>query len=179
MHQVGHAWETNRIDIWEEHRSTQVCSAGVHELWADRGPRAKSPRPIALGAGPEGDPYHLALLLAQVALVDAGWEAVNLGPNTPFSSLTNAMGALRPQLVWMSVSYIADTEKFVREYRAFHQDASRQGVAIALGGSALAEPLRSQLPYTTFGDGLTHLLEFARTLHPRPKRPRRGRPHQE
>lgn len=179
MQQVGHAWETKRIDIWEEHRGTNICATAVYELWADRAPRAKSQRPIALGAGPEGDPYHLALLLAQVALVDAGWDAVNLGPNTPFSSLTHAMRALRPQLIWMSVSYILDTEKFIREYRTFHQEASRQGVAVALGGSALAEPLRSQLPYTTFGDGLTHLLEFARTLHPRPKRPRRGRPRRE
>lgn len=179
MQQVGHAWETQRIDVWEEHRGTQVCATAVHELGADCAPRAKSQRPIALGAGPEGDPYHLALLLAQVALVDAGWEAVNLGPNTPFASLTQAMRALRPQLVWMSVSHVADAEKFVREYRAFHQEASRQGVAIALGGSALVESLRSQLPYTTFGDGLTHLLEFARTLHPRPKRPRRGRPRHE
>jgi hypothetical protein len=81
--------------------------------------------------------------------------------------------------VWISVSCLVDTEKFVREYRVLQQVASRQGVAIALGGRALVEPFRSQLVYTTFGDGLTHLLEFARTLHPRPKRPRRGRPRRE
>ena len=111
--------------------------------------------------------------------MDAGWQAVNLGPNTPFQSFTNALRELRPRLVWISVSYVPDAEKFIREYRAFHEEASRQGAAIALGGSALVESLRSQLVYTTFGDGLTHLLEFARTLHPRPKRPRRGRPRRE
>jgi methanogenic corrinoid protein MtbC1 len=179
MEQVGHEWESNRIDVWQEHRATQVCATAVYEMFAEFAPRAERQRPIALGGGPEGDPYHLASLLAQLALMDAGWEAVNLGPNTPFRSFTNALRELRPRLVWISASYVADNEKFVREYSAFQREASRQGAAIALGGSALAEPLRGQLVYTTFGDGLTHLLEFARTLHPQPKRPQRGRPRQE
>ena len=179
MQQVGHDWETDRIDVWKEHRGTQVCATAVYELFAEVAPRAESQRPVALGGGPEGDPYHLASLLAQLALVDAGWDAVNLGPNTPFQSFTKAVRELRPRLVWISVSYVVDAEKFVREYRAFQREASRQGATIALGGSALIEPLRSQLLYTTFGDGLTHLLEFARTLHPRPQRPRRGRPRRD
>ena len=179
MQQVGHDWETSRIDVWQEHRGTQICATAVYDLLAEVAPRVESQRPIALGGGPEGDPYHLASLLAQVALVDARWEAVNLGPNTPFQSFTNALRELRPRLVWISVSYVVDVDKFVREYRTFQQEASRRGVAIALGGCALVEPLRSQLVYTTFGDGLTHLLEFARTLHPRLNRPRRGRPRRE
>jgi methanogenic corrinoid protein MtbC1 len=179
MQRVGHDWETNRIDVWQEHRGTQICAAAVNDLLAEVAPRVESQQPIALGGGPEGDPYHLASLLAQAALVDAGWEAVNLGPNTPFQSFTKALHELRPRLVWISVSYVVDAEKFVREYRVFQGEASRQGVPIALGGRALVEPFRSRLVYTTFGDGLTHLLEFARTLHPRPKPPRRGRPRRE
>jgi excisionase family DNA binding protein len=179
MQQVGHDWESNRIDVWKEHRGTQMCAAAVYELFTEIAPRTESQRPIAVGGGPEGDPYHLASLLAQAALVDAGWEAVNLGPHTPFPSFTKALHELRPRLVWISVSYVANAEQFVREYRVFQQEASRQDVPIALGGRALVEPFRSRLVYTTFGDGLTHLLEFARTLHSRPKRPRRGRPRRE
>lgn len=178
MQQIGHDWEKQRIDVWQEHRSTQVCAAALYELLAEVAPRAERERPIALGCGPEGDFYSLALLLGQLALLDAGWQVVNLGPNTPFRSLTIALRELRPRLVWISGSYLADGEKFVREYQAFQREASRQGVAIALGGRAIAQPLRERLIYTTFGDGLTQLLEFARTLHPRPGRPRRGRPRQ-
>jgi excisionase family DNA binding protein len=176
MKQVGYDWEAGQIDVWQEHRGMQVCTAALHEMFAEAARRADRQRPVALGAGPEGDPYQLALLLGQLALIDAGWEAVNLGPNTPFASLAEAMRKLQPRLVWISASYLADDEKFVKEYRVFQREASRQGIPIALGGSALHEPLRSQLVYTTFGDGLTHLLEFALTLHPRPKLPRRGRP---
>ena len=157
MQQVGHDWETDRIDVWQEHRGTQICATAVYDLLAEVAPRVESQRPIALGGGPEGDPYHLASLLAQVALVDARWEAVNLGPNTPFQSFTNALRELRPRLVWISVSYVVDADKFVREYRPFQQEASRRGVAIALGGCALVEPLRSQL-------GLYHLRRWIDAL---------------
>lgn len=176
MRRIGHDWEARQIDVWQEHRGTQLCSAALHELLAEVLPRAEQQRPLALGAGPEGDPYHLALLLAQVALVDAGWQVVNLGPNTPFDTLANAVGALRPKLVWISASHLSDADRFLQQYKTFQRATSRHGAAIAVGGAALVEGVRSGMVYTMFGDGLTQLLQFARTLHPRPRRPRRGRP---
>ena len=131
---------------------------------------------MAIGGAPQGDPYMLATLLAQVVLLDAGWEAVNLGPNTPLASLTSAMRELRPRMVWLSVSYLEKSADFLRVYREFYNSAEQMGVAVAVDGQALVEPIRSAMPYTTYGDGLQHLAAFARTLHPRPKPPRRGRP---
>jgi MerR family transcriptional regulator, light-induced transcriptional regulator len=176
MAKVGHQWEAARIDVWQEHRGTQLCAAALYDLNEDLDARAERNRPVAVGGAPEGDPYHLATLLAQLVLLDAGWEAVNLGANTPLPSLAKAMSALRPRLVWLSVSYLEDAAEFIRTYRDLYRTAERQGVAIAVGGQALAEPLRTSIPYTTHGDGLSHLAAFARTLHPRPKPPRRGRP---
>jgi len=131
---------------------------------------------VAVGGAPQGDPYLLATLLAQLVLLDAGWEAINLGPNTPLSSLARAVSTLRPRLLWLSVSYLEDSAAFLVEYRNFYSIVERQRVAIAVGGRALAEAIRSAIPYTTYGDGLSHLAAFARTLHPRRKLPRRGRP---
>jgi excisionase family DNA binding protein len=176
MAKVGHQWEVARIDVWQEHRATQLCGAALNDLKDELDARAERNRPVAIGGAPEGDPYLLATLLAQLVLLDAGWEAVNLGPNTPLPSLAKAMRALRPRLLWLSVSYLEDAAGFIGTYRDLYRTAERQGVAIAVGGQALAESLRTSLPYTTHGDGLNHLAAFARTLHPRPKPPRRGRP---
>lgn len=173
---VGHDWETARIDVWHEHRGTQLCSAALYDLKNELEARAERNRPVAVGGAPEGDPYLLATLLAQLVLLDAGWAPVNLGPNTPLASLTKAIRELRPRLVWLSVSFLKDAAEFLRSYREFYQAAEQMGVAVALGGQALVEAMRSAMPYTTHGDGLTHLAAFARTLHPRPKRPSRGRP---
>jgi excisionase family DNA binding protein len=176
MARVGHDWETSRIDVWQEHRGTQLCAGALYQLRQDIQGRAERGRPIAIGGAPEGDPYLLASLLAELVLLDAGWEAINLGPNTPLPSLIRAIRELRPRLVWLSASHLDDTAKFLSAYRELYRAAEAHGAAIAVGGRALTKPIRSTVPYTTHGDGLAHLAAFARTLHPRPRPPRRGRP---
>ncbi len=179
MAAVGHAWERGRIDVWHEHRATQLCAAAIHELLPELEARAERGRPVAVGGAPEGDPYQLPSLLAQLVLLDAGWEPVNLGPNTPFGSFVLALEELRPRLVWVSASWLRDAASFTAEYQKFYRVAERAGVAVAVGGQALSEPLRSQMLYTTYGDGLSHLAALARTLHPRPGPPQRGRPRKQ
>ena len=176
MAEIGHQWERASLDVWHEHRATQLCSSAIYNLKSGLESRTERNRPIAIGAAPEGDPYSLPTLLVQLVLADSGWEAINLGPNTPLVSLTRAMQALQPRMVWLSVSHIHDAEGFLDEYSSFYRAAEQMEVAVAVGGQALSDPIRSLMNYTTYGDGVTHLAAFAKTLHPRPKRPRRGRP---
>jgi MerR family transcriptional regulator, light-induced transcriptional regulator len=176
MRRLGHEWAEGRVDVWREHRGTQLCMAALYELRAKLAVPAGGPRPLALGGGPEGDPYLLANLLAEMALMGLGWRVVNLGPNTPLPSFRAALAQTRPRLLWLSVSHLVDPASFLGQYRALYEEASRLGTAVAVGGPALTEELRSQMPYTSFGDGLTHLVAFARSLHPGARRPRRGRP---
>jgi len=173
---VGHDWEAGRIDVLHEHRGTQLVAGAVYELKATIERRAERQRLVAVGGAVEHDHYVLPSLLAQVALVDAGWDAVNLGPNTPFASFRRALDEFRPRLMWISISYLAQPAVFEREYVEFFQLARSFEVAVAIGGRALPDHVRSRIPYTTYGDGLGQLVAFAKTLHPRPKPPRRGRP---
>lgn len=176
MRRLGHEWAEGRLDVWQEHRGTQICAAALYEMRATLKDRDDPKRPLAIGGGPEGDPYLLANLLAEMTLTGRGWRAINLGPNTPLSSFLAAMTQLRPRLLWLSASHLVDPDSFLKQYRVLHEEASRMAVAVAIGGRALTEELRSEIPYTTFGDGLTHLAEFVRALQPAAQRPRRGRP---
>jgi excisionase family DNA binding protein len=176
MRRLGHEWAEGRVDVWQEHRGTQLCKAALYELRATLESTADGTRPLAIGGGPEGDPYLLANLLAEMALMGLGWRVVNLGPNTPLPSFRAALAQTRPRLLWLSVSHLVDPASFLEQYREMYQEASRVGTAVAVGGQALTQELRVEMPYTTFGDGLTHLVAFARSLHPGARRPRRGRP---
>jgi excisionase family DNA binding protein len=176
MSQIGHDWMIGRLDVLHEHRATQICTSVLYELKATLEANAERDRPVAVGGSPENDHYLLANLLAQMTLLDAGWHAINLGPHTPIASFRLALTELRPQIVWLSINHLADPERFLAEYTEFYREAGRYGVAVAVGGRGLTAELRTTMPYTTYGDGLTQLAAFARTLNKRPQRPRRGRP---
>lgn len=176
MERVGHGWADGTLDVYQEHRGTQACLGALLGLGSRLAEPAGRDRPLAVGGGPEGDPYLLANALAEMVLREQGWEAVNVGPNTPLLSFRRALRELRPRLLWLSCGYLADAEAFLAQYGELYREAERAGVAVAVGGRALTEAVRGRMRYTTFGDGLTHLAAFARTLHPLPARPRRGRP---
>lgn len=86
------------------------------------------------------------------------------------------LSELNPRLVWLSASYLPDPQRFLNEYGKFYNQAERVGVAVAVGGRALEASLRAVMPSTLHGACLTELAAFARTLHPRPRPPKRGRP---
>lgn len=174
MRFVGDLWEHDRTDVATEHRVTQAVVAALYELRGQVLAHAARNRPVAVGGAPEGDHYILPTLLAKLTLAEAGWDAVNLGPNTPAGAFVAMIEKLKPRLVWLSVSNVRDT--FEREYREVYQAAAARGVAVAIGGRGLTPDLRAKLPYTTYGDGMAHLAAFARSLHPLPQRPKRGRP---
>lgn len=176
MQRIGADWASGKIDVMHEHRASQVCAAVLFELKAVLEARSTKDRPVAVGGALEGDFSVLPSLLAQMVLLDSGWEAINLGPSTPVGSFRRAIVELKPRLLWVSLSHLTAGTEFKKHFGELYRDAERSGVAVVVGGRALNDELRGSIPYTAHGDTLSHLAAFARTLHPRPRRPRRGRP---
>ncbi len=174
--EIGHDWETDRIDVYHEHHSSQLVAAALYELKNQLGAATRGNRPLAIGGSPEGDPYLLSNLLIEVMLLEQGWRVQNFGPNTPLKSLRKALVEQKPRLLWISVNYLDDVDDFARQYRSLYAEAKDMDVSVALGGPVLTDDVRSRIIYTTFGDGLSHLSDFAASIAPQAKRPRRGRP---
>lgn len=164
MTRIGHAWMVGALDVYQEHQASHIVASAVTDI-IERVAKERAPTgPLALGAVTEGDPYVLSSLLAELLLRELGWEVRNLGVNLPLGSLANATLEYRPRLVFLSVNFLRDRDRFLREYAAFYETATAVKAAVILGGQALDDVVRSELVYTAFGDRMVHLAEFARRL---------------
>lgn len=165
MESLGSEWNLGHLDIYQEHRASRIVEGALMGLLGNLSREDHdSAAPLAIGCCPNGDHYTLAGLLCELTLREMGWEVINLGPNLPLSSFAKAVVEHRPQLAWLSIAYLEDRDQFVRDYRVFHEVASQTQTAVCVGGSALDPQLRSRIVAGGFGDRVSHLAEFARTI---------------
>jgi excisionase family DNA binding protein len=102
LNRIGELWHHGDDGIAVEHHAIQII-AGVLEQVRCLTPPPGPDAPVALGGAPAGDPYLLPSQLAALVLAEAGFRAINLGPDTPRSAFQAALGRYRPRLAWISV----------------------------------------------------------------------------
>jgi excisionase family DNA binding protein len=163
MARIGHAWETGNVDVYQEHRGTQMCLAALQGLRSTL-PPAPASAPLAIGGGPERDHYFLANVLIELTLRELGWQVENVGPNTPLTSLAQAVRDRKPRLVWLSCSHLHDVERFIAEYSLLYEATRDIRATMMLGGRAIDERIRRRIPLSRFGDTLQHLVECAQEI---------------
>jgi excisionase family DNA binding protein len=161
--EIGASWACGDIEVYQERRACEICCRALHEL-ERLIPQGKEAAPLALGGTTESDRYDLATTLVAMVLRQNGWQATSLGAGLPFATMLAAIRQHRPQLFWISVSHIADEERFVSDYNAFYEEAAPL-TKIAIGGRSLHPALRERIRYTVFCDRLSHLESFL-SAHP-------------
>ncbi len=176
MHQIGHDWEAGRLDVYEEHRGTQAIAAALFALKALLEKTALRSMPVALGGAPEGDWTLLPSLLAELILMDLGWKVVNLGPNTPLASFRKAITEIRPKLVWISASHGLESPAVQEQLLRLAEEVEQRRSTVIFGGRGFVPEFQQRLGPGKFGRCLADLAHLAKSLHPLPARPRRGRP---
>ncbi len=163
FHNIGDMWDCGEVEVYEERRACEICLRVVHELRQ----RVASPpqdAPIAFGATLDGDPYTLAVSMAELVLRVAGWNAMSLGHMLPFDTLRKAIEQHSPKLVWLSVSAVRDETRFVAEFNQLFEHADKLGAAIAVGGVALTPEIRRQIRFSAHCETFQHLEDFARVM---------------
>lgn len=166
FHEIGERWACHRADVYQERRGCAIAHHILLEL------RRSQPRPdldrTASGATIEGDQYVLPATMGELVLREAGYHATFLGASIPVPSLINAVEQARPELFWVSVSFIRDAASFMAEFAALSRACARLGVALVVGGRALSEDLRRRMTYSAFCETMQHLESFASTLRQSP-----------
>lgn len=157
-------------------RAAQAFRASLYELKSVLETRACRDCPVAVTGACVGNTDAVYPLLAQLVLLDDAWEPINLGPGTPISSFRDAVTEIRPRLLCLTFAQPIEDETLIEDYNNLYQHAASQEVAVVLHGPALTNEQRRAMKYTAYSDRFEHMAAFARTLHPAPKIPKRGRP---
>lgn len=163
FHEIGDLWDCGSVEVFEERRACELTMNLLRDLRMCIPPPSPT-APQALGATPQGDPYTVAVTLAELVLRENGWRAESLGSSVPFESLRAVVADVQPRLLWLSVSHIVDETLLVDEIGRLFDVCTATGTALAVGGRALDEGVRKRLRYTSFGDTMQHLEQFAGLL---------------
>lgn len=145
---IGHRWSCGEAEIYQERRGCEIALRNLYELRSLMNPAAPS-APRAIGATPAGDHYSLPTTMAELVLQEAGWNARSLGSNIPLATLRNAIRDQQPRLFWLSCTHLEQPEDFLPAYRSLYEEFSER-VAFVVGGQALTESLRQQIPCTAW-----------------------------
>ncbi len=130
MYELGELWRHGPDGIAVEHRATDLALQALAHLRGTFEPPADAP--LAIGCGPEDDPYLLPSFMAATVIAAAGVRAINLGPDTPLAALEHAVQAHRPALVWVSATAAIAPAR--ARAIARYLDSMPRGVRVAVGG---------------------------------------------
>jgi methanogenic corrinoid protein MtbC1 len=103
LHDVGHRWALEEINVAHEHFVTGVVQ-GLMPLIAAQGRREPSGGRLAVVAGTPGELHGIALQMVADLLEREGWEVLALGPSTPAEDLATLVASECPDLVALSTA---------------------------------------------------------------------------
>ncbi len=87
---IGDRWEQGKLDIYVEHRATEIVSRLIGQL-SSKFTRRGVDRGTVIIVAPEGELHSLSIALAADLLRVEGWKVMNLGANLPASELAKAV----------------------------------------------------------------------------------------
>jgi MerR family transcriptional regulator, light-induced transcriptional regulator len=133
---VGDEWHAGRLTPAHEHMATAVVQRVVIGVLGQMmGPEEA---PVFLSAGPAGDRHGVGALLAAAVAAAERWRVVYLGPDLPARYIAEASVSSGAQAVGLSVVYVEDRERVIRELREVRARLPASVPLLVGGGGAAA-----------------------------------------
>lgn len=88
---------------------------------------------------------------------DLGWNAQSIGTNLPLEMMAPAIEDLRPQLCWVSASYVESTARLREQLSKLGRVAALRGARVICGGRAIGEDLKREIVSVRFLTDLNQL----------------------
>lgn len=170
LREVGERWQAGTLTVAHEHLASHLLSLTVLDLL--RTTWAPPSAPIALLACFADETHLLPLYGAALAMSSWGYRPILLGSRTPPVAIANAVEALSPSVVGLSVTVASGSKTVARDLVGAYADACN-GAPFVVGGAG-AEAL-SQWVEKSGGRTVPADLREARKVVDLASRPRRKR----
>lgn len=165
LRELGNQWEHGTVRVFEEHRAIGLVQRALHEI-RRLVPQRSGRRTSGVVATLSGDPYTVAITMAELALGELGWAATNLGPDTPAHTIVEAITALRPRVLCLGINWIGELRAFHAAYAIIADCARTHRTAIVIGGPAVTPTLRAELHFAACCSSMRELADFCSSLEP-------------
>ena len=160
MHRVGDLWQCGDLTVADEHLATQIATRAIESL-RDGMQRGGTDERRALVCAVEDELHEIAVLCVELLLEEMGWDVKNMGANTPFYALNDALKKHRPGLVCISSTANMALSRNAREYEEFRAAARSAGARVVLGGEGFRdENIRQRFPADLYASNFQDLLSF-------------------
>ncbi len=163
MHEIGSLWPADKKAIMIEHRATNLCIDALNRLRANfTGPQKSTV--IAVGGAPEQDPYILPSLMVTTVLTDVGFQAVNLGPNTPLDVIAQSAEQRHTKLAWVSFTAPLPKTKGDALLETLANSLRRRKVHLVIGGQTATKYTLPASRYVHTFPSMSEMAGFAKAL---------------
>ena len=164
MRRVGDLWHEGELTVAQEHVATRAALSALQTLGGALA-EAEPFAPLAVCCGAEEDFHELPVNCSELVLREGGWAVLNLGANTPFYALAEAVARRGPRLVAVAATVLADLDRAVREFKDLRAAAARAGATVVLGGAGFADAaVRRRLPADLHADSFTQLSKLSEKM---------------
>ena len=133
MRKLGELWNHDARGILIEHRATEICIGVMAEI-RELMPAVAEDAPLALGGGPQKDPYVLPAMMAEAVLAEVGFRGVNFGANTPVGLLMDEAVERGARLVWLSISTPQESKSLREAIKQLADGLAKHNINLVLGG---------------------------------------------
>jgi excisionase family DNA binding protein len=133
---IGEKWANGELGIDEEHLASAVAARIIGRM-SSRFMRRGRTRGTVITAMPSGERHGLGLAMMADVVRGAGYSVLDLGPDTPASSLVTAMERSTDLVAVCLSAVYSDVLPRLQEMIEAVRDAGAGRVAIIVGGHAI------------------------------------------
>jgi methanogenic corrinoid protein MtbC1 len=131
QYEIGRLWETNKINVAQEHYCTAVTQVIMSQLYPTIFKHKKNGRRL-VATCVNGELHEMGIRMVADIFEIEGWDTYYLGANTPIKSILESLSQFKAQLICISATInVNGVSELIAEIR---KSADAAGIKILVGG---------------------------------------------